>query len=256
MTLHWKKSLKKSMKRTIHTKYLAIAKTGFNETLYYPKRLITIMLVMPFRMLVVALIYQYAFSINGSSINNIDAHTAIWSISLYFLLLYVQFRALFSDINNEVKSGEIETRLNKPYNIFTYKFFYNLGKNIPIFIVALFAVIPILYYLTDGFPRSISQSDVIGFLILLTTGSILSGLMYFLMSLGSFWTEDAQPFFWLFDKGVMIFGGSYVPIAIMPEYFRNLSIYLPFGSPLYANRLFNPDFTNTWFYLFLGNCVS
>lgn len=230
-------------------KYLTIAKTGLFETLFFPKRLITIMLVMPFRMLVVSIIYKYAFSVYGGTINNIDANTAIWSISLYFLLLYVQFRAIFSDVNMEVKSGDIEVRINKPYNIFLYKFFYNLGKNTPVFLVALAAVTPLLYFLTGGFPRAISGLDLLGFALLFTIGSILSGLMYFLMSLGSFWTEDAQPFFWLFDKGVMILGGSYVPVAIMPETFRNLAIYLPFGAPILANRLFNPEFSTDWLFL-------
>ncbi len=232
------------------SKYATVAGTGLRETLFFPKRLITIMLVMPSRMLIVALIYKYAFSINGGPINNIDANTAIRSISIYFLLLYVQFRAIFSDINMEVKTGDIEVRINKPYNIFLYKFFYNLGKNIPVFLVALLAVIPLQYFLTGGFSRQLQILDLLGFVLLFTVGSILSGLMYFLMSLGSFWTEDAQPFFWLFDKGVMIFGGSYVPVAIMPETFRNLANYLPFGAPILANRLFNPEFSTDWASLF------
>lgn len=224
---------------------------SLKESLYYPKRLYASVFIAVFRVVMMLLIYSYAFRYVGRTVNGIDAATAIWSIAVYHLLLYAQFRAVFKTINDEVRRGELETHLNKPYAYLFYKFWEQLGRGMLNFLVAVAVVVPLLFFLLGGAPGAFSFPRLLAGLVLAAGGTVVSAALYMLIALPALWIDDAQPIYWIADKAVLILGGSYVPLALLPGAFHMLANLTPFGAPMFATQMFNPGFSGVWWQLVL-----
>jgi ABC-2 type transport system permease protein len=210
--------------------------------LHYPRRLQANVLIIVFRVMMMLVVYGYAFEYIGRPINGIDAKTAVWSIAIYFILIYSQFRGIFDVINSEIRNGQLETQLNKPYNYLAYKFWERLGRGTLNLIIQLVAVVPLLFLLTGGLPEHFSPGRVLLAMILFVGGMLVSAAIYMLISLPALWIDDATPFYWIVDKAIMILGGAYIPLALLPSYFQNISTFTPFGAPMFATQMFNPYF--------------
>lgn len=232
-------------------KYLGVYFISLKETLYYPKKLQTAAIVVPFRVFLMLLIYRYAFKYLGKSINGINADIAVWSISVYQILLFTQFRGIFKTINEEIKKGSFETQFNKPYHYLIYKFWEHLGKGLANLLISLVIVIPLLLLLTGGLPTSFDFKGIVGSLSLIIGGTLVSAMVYILTAIPAFWIDDAQPFYWIVDKSILIFGGAFVPIALLPKSFQTFANLTPFGAPMFATQLFYPGFSEHWFLLFV-----
>ncbi len=224
---------------------------SLKESLYYPNRLLASVCIAAFRVVMMLLIYSYVFRYIGRTVNGIDAATAIWSIAIYHLLLYAQFRAVFKIINDEVRRGELEVQLNKPYAYLFYKFWEQLGRGIPNFIVVAAVVVPLLLAFLGGAPEAFSVLRFFAGVLLAVGGTIVSAALYMLIALPALWIDDAQPIYWIADKAVLILGGSYVPLALLPGVFHTLANFTPFGAPMFATQMFNPDFSSRWWQLAL-----
>lgn len=196
------------------------------------------------------IIYRYAFNYLGKSINGINADIAIWSIAIYHILLFTQFRGIFATISGEIRRGNLETQLNKPYDYLIYKFWEHLGKGLPNLIISLVTVIPLLYIFTGGLPSPLSFTTIYAALSLTIGGTLVSAMLYILIVLPALWIDDAQPFFWIVDKAIMVLGGAYIPIALLPSSFQTFANLTPFGAPMFVTQMFNPNFIQNWFPLF------
>lgn len=229
-------------------KYIGIYYLSLKEVISFPQKLQATLIIVPFRVLILLAVYSYAFQYVGKSINGINAHIAIWSISIYHILLFMQFRGIFRTITDEIKRGNLETHLNKPYDYLIYKFWEHLGKGSPNLIISFITVVPLLFLLTGGFPN-ISLSNLFGALLLIIGGTLVSAGLYILIALPALWIDDAQPFFWIVDKAILILGGAYIPLALLPQGFQTFANLTPFGAPMFATQMFNPDFADKWFFL-------
>jgi ABC-2 type transport system permease protein len=228
------------------SKYLFIYRLSIKETLYYPKKLQTSAILVPFRILILLAIYTYAFHYIGQDINGVDAAIAVWSIAVYHLLLYMQFRGVFKTIDEEARKGTLELQINKPYSYVAYKFWEQFGKGLLSFLVSAAVVIPILLLFTHGFPSSASFPRLLYALLLAAAGTMVSAGLYILIALPSLWINDSRPFFWIVDKAILIFGGAYVPLALLPSSFQTFANFTPFGAPMFATQMFNPTFLSQW----------
>lgn len=232
-------------------KYGEIYLTSLREILYYPQKLRATLIIVPFRIIVMLIIYTYAFNYIGKSINGINANIAVWSIAIYHILLFTQFRNVFRVINEDVRRGNLDTQLNKPYNYLLYKFWEHLGKCLPNFILSILTVVPLLYILTGGPQASFTPATILGALLLMIGGTLVSAVLYIFISLPTLWVDDATPFFWIVDKAILIFGGAYIPLALLPNSFQTFATLTPFGAPMFATQMFYPNFSATWPSLFV-----
>ncbi|MBI2888953.1 MAG: hypothetical protein HYY10_03465 [Candidatus Liptonbacteria bacterium] len=227
------------------SKYLAAYTFSVKEVFYYPRKLQVTAIIVPFRILIMLVIYSYAFQYLGTTINGIDAKIAVWSIAVYHILLFTQFRGIFKTINEEIRRGHLDTQLNKPYHYLIYKFWEQLGKGLPNFIVGVITVVPLLYMLTGGFPH-ISLFGFLSALVLIIGGTLVSAAVYILIVLPALWIDDAVPLYWVVDKAILILGGSYIPLVLLPPPFQLFANLTPFGAPMFATQMFNPGFSSYW----------
>jgi len=136
----------------------------------------------------------------------------------------------------------LETQLNKPYSYLAYKFWEHLGKGLLNFLVCLVVIIPVLLLLTSGSPATFSLARLGFGLILAVAGTLVSASIYMLIVLPALWIDDATPFFWIADKAILILGGAYIPLALLPPTFQTVASFSPFGAPMFATQMFNPNF--------------
>lgn len=216
-----------------------------------PKKVFTLAFMSPFRVLILVFIYTYAFKYLGKDINGIGPTVAIWSMAIYHILLFTQFRGIFRMITEDIKNGNLEVQINKPYNYLIYKFFDHLGRSLPNFIAVLLVMIPMLLILTNGLPTTMSLPALFAAICLILAGTLVSAGLYILISLPALWIDDAQPFFWIIDKLIMVLGGAYIPLALLPGSFQTFANLTPFGAPMFATQMFNPSFADSWLLLFM-----
>ncbi len=232
-------------------KYLKVYLVSVKEVLFYPQKMQATVLLIPIRVLVFLFIYDYAFKYIGRPINGINAQIAVWGIAIYQVLLFAQFRGIFRTISEEIKNGSLETQLNKPYEYLFYKFWEHLGKGSPNFLVSLAVVLPFLLLFVGGVPDTFRLTNLIGFLFLVLGGTLVSAALYILIIMPAFWIEDAQPLFWITDKLILVLGGAFVPLALLPQSFQTFANLTPFGAPMFATQMFYPTFAERWGLLFL-----
>jgi len=232
-------------------KYFAGFSIAFKASIFFRNRILAQALVQIFRITILMLVYSFVYSqVNVNS--DVTLQVAVWSIAAYFCVLSIRFKNLFNDINYDIKSGNIEVILSRPLNYLGYRIVNQLGSDINSFllpVVASFIILPIAI----GFPQvTVTIPYLLGVLAVIILGLLVGALLYSLVGLAAFWLEDATPVYWIIDKGVLLLGGSYLPIAFYPEFMKLLVYYSPFGASMFVSHIFYSNFLNKLPFLLLA----
>ena len=193
------------------------------------------------RCLIVFLLYGYVFKMSGGSINGVDYTTTLWSMFIYFCIMILNIRKIYKLIMDDVKSGNVEMFLNKPVNYVVLTFYKIIGQGIYSFLV-ISILGSIAMVLLVGIPKVNIVIFVPTFIITFILGSVLGLIIYSIIGLMSFFMQDVRPIYWISDKLVMVFGGSYLPVALFPKFMKVLAFISPFG----AINFTSSTVYNTW----------
>lgn len=186
------------------------------------------------RCFIVFLLYAYIFKLSNGNINGVDYKTTMWSMFIYFCIMILNIRRLDNIIMTEVKSGNVEMFMNKPTDYLSLSFYKVLGKGIFsfLFISILGSILMALFV---GLPNLDLIIFIPTFIITLFLGQFLGALIYALIGLMAFFIQDIRPIHWVVDKFVMILGGSYLPIAMFPNFMKTIAFASPFGAVNFAS---------------------
>jgi ABC-2 type transport system permease protein len=184
---------------------------------------------------------------NVTEIRGLSYQGAMWSLGLYFLLLGIQTRRICKVMAKDIRSGNVELKINKPINYLVFKISEYLGQIILDFIVIIIVTLCILI-LSVGLPNyDYTFIWALKVFLLFVFGITISILISVLIGILAFWVENIDPIYWVIDKGLMIFGGSYLPVAFFPPLIREMAEVLPFSAPVFVNQLFYDNFrTNSY----------
>lgn len=228
------------MKATI-SKYWAVFRIAFRASVFFKNKMLAQAFIQLFRITILMSVYSFVFKTLQVS-GTITLQIAVWSIAAYFCLLSIRFRNLFNEINADITSGNIEVILSRPVNYLAYRIINQVGGDFSSFLIPVcgcFILLPPLI----GFPElTITPLYIIGVIAVTVLGVIVGALMYSLVGFAAFWIEDATPVYWLVDKGVLLLGGSYLPVAFYPEFMQMLAQYSPFGASMFISHIFYSDF--------------
>jgi ABC-2 type transport system permease protein len=181
--------------------------------------------------------------------NGLTYQGAVWSIGIYFLLLGIPTRRICKVMAQDIRSGNIELKINKPINYIYFKVSEFFGQISLDFVVSFIATLFILIT-SVGIPNIdyslIWYCEVVW---LFVAGVILSLATSIVIGLLAFWMENVTPIYWVVDKGLMILGGAFLPIAFFPPIMKIFAQVLPFGAPVFVNQLFYADFATNVFQL-------
>ncbi|MCR4322922.1 MAG: ABC-2 family transporter protein [Candidatus Azambacteria bacterium] len=207
-----------------------ILRTLVRDRMYYPGRLLIDTFSIVARCGVLLVLYWYVFRLNNGIINNTTFIVAAWSMFFYFAFSVFRLRDISRAIMQDVQSGNIEVLFSKPISYLSYRMWWQVGEGLyPFLVISFFGAIILASIV--GIPATMSTYVFIPTLVLVFLfGAILSLALYATVGLLAFWIEDVSPLFWIVDKAVMILGGSYLPVALFPNFMYKIALYSPFGA--------------------------
>lgn len=223
-----------------------IIKMLVKDRLFYPGRLIADTLVMVGRFGILALLYKYVFELRGGEIMGVTLPVVLWSMFFYFAFMTLNIRSISRDIMLDVRAGTVEVLLSKPFSYLWYRISWGLGSGIyPFVVISLIG--GTLLSLAVGVPGTITtQLFFATFVVTALLGVMLSFLMYGIVGLLAFWIEDISPIHWIIDKAVMILGGSYLPIALLPPLLYQFALWSPFGAANFVSHTAYASWSELW----------
>lgn len=230
---------------------IKIIQTLVKDSIHYPSRLYANMFIISARLGILLLLYSYVFKINGGTVNGVSFVVVAWSIFFYFIFLNFNLRRLSKFMSEDIQSGNIEMFLSKPISYLTYKVWWTFGFGFYnfLFIGTLGFIIMALII---GIPESMTIGLFIPTLLVeFILTSILTIIIYGIIGIIAFWVEDINPVYWIIDKFVMILGGSFLPIALFPDFLYKISIYSPFGASMFVSHMVYDSWQYSW-YKFMG----
>lgn len=198
-------------------------------------------------------LYKHVYEILPAMGAKIPFSNAIWSMSLYFVVFWLNLRNIQRGFRDDIKSGNIEIYLLRPISYVWQKVFIQIGQGLVPFILALVLSVSINYFLV-GMPE-VSMPIylwVFCLFIIFVFSQILMCLIFILCGLTSFWLEDSEPVYFVISKFMMVFGGAWVPVAFFPKTLQLIAEFSPFGAAVGITYAMYPNFSEHFWVLFLN----
>lgn len=223
-----------------------IIHTLLKDRVHYPNRLLAETFALFARTAIVLYLYSYVFRLRGGVIGGLTYEVAAWSLFLYCTVTSLHLRQVTRTIMNDVRSGTVEVLFNKPISYLPYRAWWQIGSSFLSFI--LISVVGTVCLVTIiGIPAtflSIERLATIGLTFILSV--CVAFLLYTIVGLCAFWLEEINPIFWVTDKAIMILGGSYLPVALFPDFMGKLARYSPFGAAQFLTHTAYDSWVNEW----------
>jgi len=212
-------------------KYFFIAKTNLKNSFAYITDSVFSALFIALIIFIFSNIWGVIFRASASSeINGFTLPAMIWYMVITEAILTSQGKIIV-EIGDEVIKGEIANHLNKPYNYLLYKYFSTIGSSLSTFLISV---------LVGGFVALIMVGPVqINPIIIpfITISCLLGVTLHFslmsILGILALWVEDANPLDWLYQKLVLVIGGTLAPLEIFPSWLASISFILPFSAITY-----------------------
>lgn len=226
-----------------------IVTTLFRDQVYYPGRLFAETLISMARCGILLVLYSYVFSLKGGNVAGLTYQVAAWSMFLYFALLPLRLREVGRSIMRDVQTGTVELLFTRPISYLTFRYWWQLGAGLyPALVIATTGTLGMLLFV--GAPDTMSKPLFFPSLIITAIlGCLLTLSIYSIVGLLAFWLEDVNLLYWIVDKSVMILGGAYLPVALFPDFMKQLALYSPFGASYLTSHTVYGDWEDRYLHL-------
>ena len=174
-------------------------------------------------------LWKYIYSDPNELINGYNMNQMIWYVIITEILwMSLGGRKLCRKICEDVRGGNIAYNINKPYSYIGYILSSHLGS--VVVKGSIFTILGMLLGLIflGKFPH-LTLLSIIIVLITSLLATIINTLFVIFIGLFSFIIEDANPFWWLYSKVILVFGTLF-PIEYFPGIIKTILSY----SPIYA----------------------
>lgn len=226
-----------------------IIKTLVKDRMQYPARLFADTTTMVARCGILLVLYAYVFDLNNGVVSNVTFDVVAWSMFFYFAFLTLNLRRISGYIMQDITSGNIEVLLSKPISYLSYRTWWQIGSGMyPFFITTTIGSIALIVIV--GIPHAMTIPIFLPtLLVTFISAAIVTLLVYAIVGLLAFWVEDVTPIYWIIDKAVMILGGSYLPIALFPDFMYKIALYSPFGASVFVTHTVYESWAMVWYKL-------
>jgi ABC-2 type transport system permease protein len=135
-------------------------------------------------------------------------------------------------LDEDVKSGELAYRLNKPYHYVLYLASDYAGEWVARFAINV-TIASALALLLVG-PITFTAAGLAATALVLVGAVVLDFLGAAAIGLLSFWVEDTAAFGLIYRRLVMLLGGMMIPLDVFPEPLSSIARALPFSYIVYG----------------------
>ena len=211
-------------------KYLAVARVALMERAAYGADLVARAGMMVLFLFVFANLWGKVM-VGGARFEGLDHRAIVWYIVVTEVLM-TAIPSVGAKINNEVRTGSFVSYLVRPCHYLLFHLSSFLGETS-------------LGVAVNGLAGTIVASFMVGLirvrsahlpfvLVALFLGLVLNFCLMAAIALISFWVEDNEPFFWIYNKFQLILGGVLIPLDFFPPFLRDIAQKLPFGFMFYG----------------------
>jgi ABC-2 type transport system permease protein len=225
---------------TLWRQLSATIKANIKSTSHFKSKLIIDLILTIFRVFVLLLVYMNIYKIAPQAGAILPYKSALWSIGAYFFLLSFNARRSYQLVSDLIYTGSIEMYLVRPMHVILFSWAQLIGSGLIRVAVTGISIAALLLVLV-GVPNDISIFMIMLLIIFIALGVIIELLIGSIVGLTAVWLENAKPLYLVIDKFILIFGGSYVPIAFFPLALQYFSKYSPFGATRFASLVFYPN---------------
>lgn len=210
-------------------KYLYIFKTTLIENLQYITNILLSFVSFFVTMFIFLNLWEYMYADGTQLINGYTMQQMIWYVLVTEVLWYgTRNKTLIDQISRDIKDGNIAYNINKPYNYVAYIISKHLGE------ITIKTIIYMIVGLILGivFVGTIPEFNFINIpliIISIILGVLINSLLKILISILSFWIEDANPLHWIYDKAILVLGTLF-PVEVFPTWIQPVIKW----SPIYA----------------------
>lgn len=222
-------------------KYIDISKVSMSSNLAYIWSFLTKNLFLAFIIFVFLMLWKNIYSQKSGDIGGLSLNQMIWYL-IFTEIIVLSRTNIHSDINNDIKNGNIAYLLNKPYNYILYCFSTSIGEMV-IRLLANGIIGVLVGFLYVGSLKTFSIYTLPFLMLSMFLGSIINLLIYITLALSSFWLEENACFFWIYSKLVFTLGGMLIPLEFFPSWLKSICNYLPFAYVTYAPAKLGVDFS-------------
>lgn len=161
-------------------------------------------------------------------------------VSYYFIILivdnFINSKVVWS-ISNDIKNGDINKYLIKPFNYKLYNFLLDFPNRLNFIVLGFIPVCIVAFVLRSSLQLNLSAINISVFIISLFIEYVISFLINYLLSILSFFLSDVGSLFVAVNilKGLVT--GSVFPLDMLPSYICQILICLPFSHMGYNQTL-------------------
>ncbi len=227
-------------------KYLQITKITMANSLVYVWNFLSKNVFFIFIMFIYMMLWRNIYGQKGSSVGGLTFNQMIWYLVITELVTLSR-TDVHTQINEDVKSGNIAYLLTKPYNYVLYCFSYFVGEVGTKLLTngAIGIAIGMIY---AGSLKNFTFSHLSFIFLSLLVGCSINFFIYMTLALTSFWFEENTPFFWIYSKLIFTLGGMLMPLELFPVWLQKVAGYLPFAYVTYVPARLTVDFSFINFY--------
>jgi ABC-2 type transport system permease protein len=162
----------------------------------------------------------------------------VWYIALTEWIV-LSMPLISVEIEDDIRRGDIAYAIARPVSYLRVKVAEGLGNGL-VRLAMLGGLGGAAAWLLTGTPPPK------GLLLCLPLGAFAFSLLVVTqvaIGLLAFWIGDTQPFFWVWQKLLFVFGGLMFPLEVYPEWLRDAAYFTPFAPLLHgwARLAFDPD---------------
>jgi ABC-2 type transport system permease protein len=172
----------------------------------------------------------------------------IWYLAITELIV-LSIPLIQSEIENDIRSGDIVYQVLKPIDYLWLKVAESTGAFLFRFTVLVTLAIPYCYYLSGVVPK---LCILISSLLCAALGTFVFIIFQTAIGLTAFILQDSSPVYWLWQRSSFLFGGMLIPLSFYPVYLKTFAYMLPFASLLYAPARLILDFSINHFFITLA----
>ena len=188
-------------------------------------------------------LYKYVYELLPGMKSKLPYSNAIWSMSMYFVVFWLEVKNIHSIFRTDIRSGNIEMYLLRPIGYIWQKVLTQIGQGAMPFLSAL-ATSVFIDCMVVGAPQVNTPILIwiLGLVLIFILSQVLSFMLYILCGLSGFWLHDSFPVYFIISKFIMIFGGAWVPVAFFPKTLQLIAEYSPFGASMSISYAMYPNF--------------
>lgn len=207
-------------------KYLYIFKSELMSNLQYIGNTLVGFIGYSIMIFIFLNLWNYIYSDASELINGYTKTQMIWYVIITEIIWKcTSGRSFCKKIIDDVKSGNIAYNLNKPYSYVGYIIAKYFGEITIRFIISLL-VCSIFGLIFIGNIEGFNFINIPMLAVIFIFAILINALIKIAIGLLSFFVEDSTPFYWIYDKIILVLGTMF-PIELFPKLLRKFIIYSP-----------------------------